>query len=213
VADLDPLNPQIHLFRARVLRWALGRPDDALAASDRAAHLDPHDVTAHYYRGYALDALRRHHEALAAFRQALAQEPDYARAREYEGIVLAVLGDFGKALAELDAARDLAPDGTGEGMAWAAASLWHLGDKTGARKRFALVEGRVTGCTPFRVAEMEAIALCGLGQPEEAVQNLRNAMRLRVPGDQFHPRSIYELLSHPLLPGADRLQVFANSKH
>ena len=84
-------------------------------------------------------------------------------------------------------------------------------DAAGARRRFASVNDRVTRCTPFRAAEMEAIALCGLGRPDEAEEHLLNATPLRTPGDATQPRIIDDLLTDPPLPGIDRLRMIVYS--
>jgi hypothetical protein len=84
--------------------------------------------------------------------------------------------------------------------------LWHQGDSVRTRDRFARVQGRVGGCTAFRTAEMEAVALCGLGQPDEAERRLLGSLPWRTPGDLAEPRGLYKLLSDPPLPGIDRLR-------
>ena len=87
--------------------------------------------------------------------------------------------------------------------------MWHQQDTAGAQERFMRVAGRVTGCTPFHAAEMEAIALCGLGQADAAEQHLLAAVPRRVPGDRAEPRAIYGLMSDPPLPGTERLREIA----
>lgn len=62
-----------------------------------------------------------------------------AYCHENKGIVLAVTGELDGALAELDTADNLAPEGGGEGRAWAGAILWHRHDAAGAQNRFARV--------------------------------------------------------------------------
>ncbi len=120
------------------------------------------------------------------------------------------MGGLDDALSELDSAGRLDPLGAEEGMAWAGAILWHQGDSAGARDRFARAKGRVTGCTPFREAEMEAIALCGLGEPGVAEQHLMNALPRRTRGDMTEPRELYDLLADPPLPGIDRLRAIVD---
>jgi tetratricopeptide (TPR) repeat protein len=203
---LDPRYALAHMSRGVAL-LALGRPEDALAAYDQALALDSGYALTHFNRANALQALGRPEDALAAYDQALALDPGLAAAHENKGIALAVLGDFDRALAELDAAGRLAPAGAGEGRAWAAAILWHRRDASQARDRFALVQGRVTGCTPFHTAEMEAIALCGLGRPGDAERHLLDAVPPRGPGDGTETKAIYSLLSDPPLPGIDRLRA------
>jgi hypothetical protein len=88
---------------------------------------------------------------------------------------------------------------------YAGAILWHKRDVAGARDRFAHVEGRVTGCTPFRTAEIEALALCELGQADRAEHHLRDVLPVCNPADLSEPRAVYDLLSDPPLPDIDRL--------
>ena len=208
--ELDPGSAAAHTGRGIALRH-LGRAEEALAAYDRAIELDPGNATTHGNRGVALQHLGRAEEALAACDRAIELDLNDAAAHVNAGITLASLGRTEKALARLDAAERLAPDAAGEGTAWAGAILWHQRDGEVARARFARVPGRVTGCTPFRTAEMEAIALCALGQPAEAEQLLRDALARRVPGDRTDPHEIYDLLADPPLPGISRLRTVAET--
>jgi tetratricopeptide (TPR) repeat protein len=198
-----------YMLRGAALRDQ-GRFDDALTACDQALALDPGEAGAHVLRGYILLYLERFEDALAANHRALALNPGHAGAHENQGIVLTAIGDLDQALAEFDAADRLAPERVGEGRTWAGAILWHHRDPAGARNRFTLVKGRVTGCTPFHTAEMEAVALCGLGRPAEAEQHLLAALPLRAPGDQA-VRAIYDLLSNPPAPGIDHLRAIADN--
>jgi hypothetical protein len=106
----------------------------------------------------------------------------------------------------------LESSGAGEARAWAGAIRWHLRDAAGAHREFEFVKGAVKGCTPFRAAEMEAIAMCGLDKPEDAAQHLRAALRRRHPIERAAPNPIYDLLTDPLLPGIDRLRTMVDSK-
>jgi tetratricopeptide (TPR) repeat protein len=200
----------VHHNRGTVLQ-NLGRLEEALAACDQALALDPDNAGAHNNRGAALLALGRLEEALAAYDQALALDPDNAVIHENRGIILAVTGDLDAALADLDTPDRLNPAGSGEGRTWAGAILWHRRDAAAARDRFAHVDGRVTGCTPFHAAEMEAIALCGLGQPDNAEQHLLSAVPHRAAGDRAEPRTIYDLLADPPLPGIDRIRAIIDN--
>ncbi len=189
----------------------LGRHAEALAAYDQAITVDPGYAVAHSNRGNALAALGRHADALAAYNQAITLNPRYAKAHKNRGILLVRMRDLDGALAELDSAEHLAPNEVGQGITWAAAILWHKGDAAAARERFARVKGHVTRCTPFRTAEMEAVALCGLGEPAEAAQRLLAASPQRLPGDRVDHRELYDLLSVPPLPGVDRLRAIVDS--
>jgi tetratricopeptide (TPR) repeat protein len=167
------------------------------------------------WRTYA-DALRmvgRFEDALAAYDHTLGLgvDPGIGEFHESKGIVLAAMGRLDAAMAELDTAERLAPNRGGEGRTWAAAILWHRRDADRARARFARVAGRVTGCTAFHTAEMEAVALCGLGEADQAEQRLLDALPLQAPGDLAEPRVIYDLLSDPPLPGIERLRTIVES--
>ena len=207
---LDPRFTSAHNNRGYAL-VCLGRYEEAVAACDQALALDPRFTSAHNNRGYALVCLGRYEEALAACDQALTLVPGSFVAHETKGIALAATGSLEEALGELDTAQHLWPDGCGEGRAWAGSILWHQRDAAGAQGQFESVVGRVTGCTPFRTAEIEAIALCGLGQADAAEQRMLAALPRRAPADPAEPRAIYDLLSDPPLPGIERLRVIADS--
>jgi tetratricopeptide (TPR) repeat protein len=208
---LDPDDATVQNNRGTALA-SLGRFEEALAAYDQAVTLDSHDATFQNNRGTALASLGRFEEAMTAYDQALTLDPDYAYAHIDRGIALTVTGDFGQALVEFDTAGRLAPGGAGEGRVWAGAILWHRADPAGARDRFALVQGRVTGCTPFHTAEMEAVALCGLDRPNDAEQHLRRALPKRAAGDAPEIRAIFVLLSDPPLPGIKRLRAIIENE-
>ena len=202
---LHPEDDDIHLSRGTAI-LRIGEFGDALAAFDRALALNPGSAAAAGSRGVALLMLGRAEAALDALDHALALDPACAPAHGNKGITLAATGDFGGALAEFDAAECLEPDGGGEGRTWAGAILWHQHEPDKARGKFARVAGRVTGCTPFRTAEMEALALCGLGEAANAERHLADALHLRTRGDMAEPRTVYDLLSDPLLPGIENLR-------
>ena len=206
----DPDNTIAVLGRGHTLR-DLGRFEDALAAYERALAQDADNAYNQCGRANTLVTLGRFEEAIAAYDRAIALEPDSRFLHENKGIALAVIGQLDSALAEFGISNNLAPTGGGEGAAWAGAILWHRKDKASANRWFARVQGRVTECTPFRTAEMEAIALCALGKPVEAEILLREALHLRAPGDRGEPRAIYNLLSDPLLPGINRLREIAEN--
>jgi tetratricopeptide (TPR) repeat protein len=188
-----------------------GCMEEALAAYDEAIALDPAVADIHHSRAIALIHLGRFDDALTAVDQALVLDPSMAHARENKGIILAVLGKFDAALAELGEAALQEPSGSGEGLVWAGAILWHRHDTEQARKRFADAQFRLGNCSPFRRAELQSIADCGLGQPDYAEQRLREELpRLRL-GDRSEPRALYSLLSDPLLPGIERIRAMVDT--
>ncbi|MFP3747884.1 tetratricopeptide repeat protein, partial [Achromobacter sp. SIMBA_011] len=68
--ELDPQCPPAWFTRARV-RLETHRYDDALDDLSRAIALAPLDKLAHFHRGHALRALRRHDDALHAYARVL----------------------------------------------------------------------------------------------------------------------------------------------
>jgi tetratricopeptide (TPR) repeat protein len=182
----------------------------ALEAFDKALAADPDNVEAYVNQGVVFVALGRYEQALVVYGNALRMQPYNAVAHERNGIVMAVLGRFELALAEFDDAEAIRPEGGGEGPVWAGAVLWHLGDIAGARRRFASVKDWVTDCAPFHATEIEAIALCGIGRPDDAEKHLLDAMLLRAPSDAYEPRAIYRLLADPPLPGIDRVHAIVS---
>jgi tetratricopeptide (TPR) repeat protein len=208
---LDPENAEIHSSKGITLHYQ-GRLEDALAAYGLALALEPDDAWFHSNRGVELLAMGRTMEALAALNWAVSLAPRSPGLRTNKALALVAVGDLDRALAEVDMARNASPTEEGEGNSLAGAILWHRGDMVMARDRFSLVKGRVTGCTPFRTAELEAIALCALGQPDKAHRHLLAAVPLRVPGDDTDAETIYDLLSDPPLPGIDRLREIVHRR-
>jgi tetratricopeptide (TPR) repeat protein len=97
------------LERGRILQL-LKRPQEALAAYDAAAQIDPDAPNLHYLRADALLALRRGDEALAAlnrYLQTKAANPDALRLRGFER---ALRGDSAGALADYTRSLEAEPD-------------------------------------------------------------------------------------------------------
>ena len=186
--------------------YQAGRAEEALAAHYKALEFHPDDTVTLNNLGVTLQLLGRFTEALAAHDRALAIAPEYGAAHANKGIALAVTGDLDHALAEFDAACRLDPPSAGGSSAWIGAIMWHRGDEAAARQHFARVTGSLAGQTPFRGAELEAIARCALGEADSAAGSLLAALSLRSAADRARPRAIYDLLADPPLPGIDRLR-------
>jgi len=88
-------------FQAAV--WvSLGRPADALAATEKALTLDPGFADAHFMQGDILRTLERLEEALESFGRALSLAPDLEAALINRAAVLLGLGRHEAALADYD---------------------------------------------------------------------------------------------------------------
>jgi tetratricopeptide (TPR) repeat protein len=209
---LDPDHVAGHSLVRMLALYFLGRFGEALAICDEALALDPDHAIVHVARGTVLHGLGHLTDALEAYDRAIALDPDNDSAHGNKGIALAALGDLDDALSELEAAERLASDDmNGEISIWIGAILWHKRDAARARERFASVEGRAAGSSPFHIAEIEALALCGLNQAERAEQRLLETLPLRAPGDEAESRGLYDLLSDPPLPGIDRLRALKDT--
>ncbi len=76
-----------------------GAMDEALAASKKAAELQPGSADCRYAHGYALGALKRFPEAIAELDAALALQPNHGPARQ---VLIFALIQHGRALADQD---------------------------------------------------------------------------------------------------------------
>ncbi|HVR54541.1 MAG TPA: tetratricopeptide repeat protein, partial [Pseudorhodoferax sp.] len=89
---------------------AMGRPQEALAAKQRAAELAPQDVEALCNLGRSYFELERRAEAATALRAALALAPDHAQAWNNLGLVLNAQGLVAQAATHFMRAVQLEPD-------------------------------------------------------------------------------------------------------
>ncbi|MGD2088705.1 MAG: tetratricopeptide repeat protein [Candidatus Aminicenantes bacterium] len=71
---------------------ALGRPDQALEAYNKAIEIKPDNHEAWYKKGWALDKLSRHEDALEAYNKAIKIKPNYDQAWFNKGVALEKLG-------------------------------------------------------------------------------------------------------------------------
>lgn len=85
--------------------------------------------------------------------------------------------------------------------------MWHQGAAAAARERFGRIAAGLVRRTPFQKAELEAIAICALGDPDRAAELLGGSLPLRSALDLARSRRIYDLLADPQLPGIDRLRA------
>jgi Tfp pilus assembly protein PilF len=88
----------------------LGKLEEALASYNQAIVSKPEYAEAYYYRGMALQELRRSEEAVASYNQAIAINPHYAEAYRDCGIVLRYLNRLEEALACYSKAISISPD-------------------------------------------------------------------------------------------------------
>ena len=106
---IDPDNSPLHNNRGNAL-LGLERPQDALAAYEKAIAADPQNWEAHYNRGNVLSALNRFGEALASYDKSIAIFPHRAEVFDNRGSTLANLGRYQEALASFQRALELNPN-------------------------------------------------------------------------------------------------------
>jgi predicted O-linked N-acetylglucosamine transferase (SPINDLY family) len=97
VIERDPLNAAAFNELGNVLSQ-LGRPDEAIAAYERAVAVDPAFAGGFYNKGLVLLDVKRPDAALEAFDAAIALKPDHARACNSRGHALSDLGRFQEAV-------------------------------------------------------------------------------------------------------------------
>ncbi|GAA2168019.1 hypothetical protein GCM10009727_89080 [Actinomadura napierensis] len=176
----------------------LGRFTEAAAAYRKAIEINPDDVFAHNGLGVVLRELgRRFTEAEAAHRKAIEIDPGHPTARGWLGELLLLTGKPDQAQVELEQAGS---QPRVELLRWIAArakggASVHTPDSVLA----AFAEpppAKVVPPSPFRMAEVRALALAGRGDGDQAVRVLRSAVDDRQPRDRF-ARPLYDLLAVP----------------
>jgi len=89
--------------------YSLGRYREALAAFEKALHLDPHFADALFVKGNALYFLERYEDALRAYEQAIRLDPHNAAFHNNKGSALYSLGRYKEALAAYKQALRIDP--------------------------------------------------------------------------------------------------------
>jgi tetratricopeptide (TPR) repeat protein len=196
---LAPADARSHANRSIPLQ-SLGRFHDALDACDTAAGLDPAGAWVQATRGYALQGLDRLQDALDAYDTAISIYPGYALPYTGRGECLMMLNRPDDAATALQQAIDRT---TGDGLEPRVllASILRITDpgKSARLARAALTDtGRFL--SPFRRAELTAIAHLLLGDPDSALAELLAAAPARSPRDLFE-RPLYDLLAAPPVTG------------
>jgi len=178
----------------------LGRQEEAIAAYRRAIELDPTDAYPHNGLGTVYRALGRQEEAIAAYQRAIELDPTLATPHNNLGDEYLQLGRLEEAEAEFQERTRLSPDDALSAEVCLGVIARHRGDNEAAARHFerALAiwdtgwQRRLQ--SPAGLLENKALALLGLGRPQEALAALRQALDQRLPGEtiDFY---IYDLLA------------------
>jgi tetratricopeptide (TPR) repeat protein len=173
-------------FHRGLLLARLGRDEEARAAFARVIDLDAGHVAAHFELGRTLRSLGRPAEAVRAYDQALGQVPGYALAWAYKALALADAGRPHEAIAACETALNLhATDAAVEdsievpATAYAAQATVLLGLGLPAEALAALDASLQHEPDRADTYELRARVLDELGRREEALEDRRQAARLR----------------------------------
>ncbi len=202
-ADREPDSSSAHANRNLPLR-SLGRFHDALETCDIAIRLNPDSAWAHANHGLTLEALGRTHDALNAYDNAIRLDPDgldWAYIGRASCLIAQSRPD--EATASLQHAIRLNSGDLFEARILLAALL-RLSDpgQSAALARAALT-GTAGFHSPFRRAELRAIAHLLLARPGTALAELRSAAPSHTPGDLLEPW-LYTLLDQSSVAGLDQ---------
>jgi tetratricopeptide (TPR) repeat protein len=164
------------LLNRGTILMQLQRPQEALAAFDKAiaAGLDHHG--AYFNRGVALTALARPQEALAAYEEALLRQPDYPEALINRGLVLESLQRPDEALLSYDRVLALDPESR-EGQANRTALLLQMGRRDEALAYLDEQVGREPGNAD--AYNHRGAVLKSQGELEAALEDFDKAAALR----------------------------------
>ncbi len=143
--------------------------EDAAAAYDRAAALDPGNAALHHAAGMASSTAGRQEAALEHFERAAHLEPANAQFQLYLGLALARAGDFARARAALESAAGRAPASPDPHAALADLAV-REGDLPAARRSIATARSLDPAALPLRLADARIRRLAR--HPEEALDLL-----------------------------------------
>ena len=202
-AGIDPENSWAHANRSLPLR-SLGRFHDALDACDTAIRLNPENFWAHANRGLALESLGRAADAVKAHDSAIRLDPADGWLHADRARCLIMMNHTSEAIASLKQTFELSSAEMLEARVLLAAllRLSNPGQSAGLARAALTDPGRFL--SPFRRAELKAIAHLLLSDQETAAAEFLSATSGRTPGDLFE-RPLYDLLNDQSVTGTHQL--------
>lgn len=170
---LNPGHAHGHHWYAHLL-LSSGRPEEALAESNRALELDPVSPIINLHLGWHYLYTKQHDRAIEQLAKTLELDPDYALAHWYLGLAYEQKKMYPDALREMGRAKDLLPTNLA-----VQCDIGHLyavsGDKGDAEKMIAKLKEE----SARRYVNQYELALIyiGLGQNDQAFKALERAYR------------------------------------
>jgi serine/threonine-protein kinase len=167
--SLDPRYPPAFAVRSQYC-IIVGRPDESIAAAERARDLDPLGRTANLALGWAYYFARRFDKAVAQFSTTLELRPDLSPALYGLGESLEGRGDLDAAMATIERAKSLGGDAPSASLAYIYARVGRWTDALKELDRL-LELSTYEYVSPFHVAVIYA----GLGNRDRALDWLERS--------------------------------------
>ena len=195
--ELDP-GSSISYNALGVVYEEMGRYQNALLAYQHAIRLDPKDAAFHTNLGNAYRVLDRDDEALAAYQRAIELNPDYPPPHNNLAGLYVDKGRYAEATKELHERIRLKPDSVFLPYALLGIVERVQGLPESAEQfHRALAQWDIArqeySSRPFIVLAAKAVALMCMGDTEEALKVLADAISKMLPGDKID-FAVYELL-------------------
>jgi tetratricopeptide (TPR) repeat protein len=201
--ELDPKYATPHNGLGNVYA-DLGRTDDAIAAYQRAIELDPKSAYPHNGLGNVYRDLGRADDAIAEYQRAIELDPKYASPHNNLAGIYMEQREFAQAQYHFNERIHLSPDTALNALVSLGIIARYQDDANSDdyfRRALTLWDKawQARLQTPTGLLENKALALVCLGQREEALETLRDALDQRVPGDTLEFFR-YELLAEAPKP-------------
>ena len=200
---LDPELAWPHDNLGNILQ-CLGRMEEALAEYDQAIQIEPEYVPPHIGRGEVLEKVDRLEDALAEYDEAIRLAPEKRSPHTNRGRCLVALSRHAEAVTSLRHAVELGSDDALEARVLLAALIRRDEPSQSAELCRTALRSQVRLQSPFRRAELRALAYLLVDNPDAATAELRSGEALRMAGDQFQ-RPLYDLFADPPVAGLEQL--------
>jgi tetratricopeptide (TPR) repeat protein len=175
--ELNPSYATAHHWYGLTYLSYVGRHEEAILETQRAAELDPLSLIINASYGRAFFYAKQYDKAIEQFRKTVELDPSFVRARLYLGWTYEAKGMFNDAIAEYEKARAL------DDSPVIAASLAHVLAEAGRKDQAEKLLVELNDLSQRRYVSAYDLALihAALGENDRAVQLLEKAYQERSP--------------------------------